>query len=244
MLYEDCLKLSHTRVSEQQCCMAHIKLARSQSSGLKNGWVTVVATVHSARSSQDAGSFLRVSTCPELTFSFVTFVRDAIAASSFSGAVITWETVPRSSTARTSSQLPRLRVSKRASQVGCCAHWSHGKTTCRHASESMRSRSVTVSTGDVIDELTVYIAGEPVVGYPGVCNHEAPLYRMAVPSPVSTCPVQSFSFVPVQDRLCRLTVRCLFREQFSRNVPAVWGDEVHIFGPSMDTRSSVSLWRC
>ena len=43
MLYEDCLKLSHTRVSEQQCCMAHIKLARSQSSGLKNGWVTVVA---------------------------------------------------------------------------------------------------------------------------------------------------------------------------------------------------------
>ena len=42
----------------------------------------------------------------------VAFVRDAIAASSFSGAVITWETVSRSGTARTSSQLPRLRVSR------------------------------------------------------------------------------------------------------------------------------------
>ena len=27
----------------------------------------------------------------------------------------------------------------------------------------------------LIGELTVYTAGEPVVGYPGVCNHEAPL---------------------------------------------------------------------
>ena len=90
---------------------------------------------HSARSSQDGGSFLRVSTCPELTFSFVAFVRDAIPASSFSEAVITWETVSRSGTASTSSQLPRLRVSKRASQAGCCAYWSHGKRTCRYASE-------------------------------------------------------------------------------------------------------------
>ena len=53
----------------------------------------------------------------------------------FSGAVITWETASRSGTASTSSQLPRLRVSKRASQAGCCAYWSHGKRTCRYASE-------------------------------------------------------------------------------------------------------------
>ena len=33
--------------------------------------------------------------------------------------------------------------------------------------------------GIVIGELTVYTSGGPVVGYPGVCNHEAPLYRMA-----------------------------------------------------------------
>ena len=115
------------------------KLACSQSSGLKNGLGYCRCHGPSGRSSQDGGSFLRVSTCPELTFSFVAFVRDAIAASSFSGAVITWETAPRSGTARTSSQLPRLRVSKRASQVGCCAYWSHGKRTCRYASESMRS---------------------------------------------------------------------------------------------------------
>ena len=92
---------------------------------------------HSARSSQDCGSFLRVSKCPELTFSFVAFVRDAIPASSFSGAVITWETVSRSGTASTSSQLPRLRVSKRASQAGCCAYWSHGKRTCRYAHDDL-----------------------------------------------------------------------------------------------------------
>ena len=40
-----------------------------------------------------------------------------------------------------------------ASQVGCWAYWTHGKRTCRYASESVGSRS---STGDVICELTVY----------------------------------------------------------------------------------------
>ena len=48
---------------------------------------------------------LSVSTCSVLIFSFVAVVRDAIAASSFSGAVITWETVSRSGTARTSSSV-------------------------------------------------------------------------------------------------------------------------------------------
>ena len=38
-----------------------------------------------------------VSTCSELISSFVAFVRDAIAASSFPGAVITWETVSEES---------------------------------------------------------------------------------------------------------------------------------------------------
>ena len=51
----------------------------------------------SARSSQDGGSFLSVSSCSELTFSFVAVVGDAIAASSFAGAVITWETVSEES---------------------------------------------------------------------------------------------------------------------------------------------------
>ena len=62
----------------------------------------------SARSSQDGGSFLSVSTYSELTFSFVAVVRDAIAASSFSGTVITWETVSRSGTARISSTIAAL----------------------------------------------------------------------------------------------------------------------------------------
>ena len=82
---------------------------------------------------------LSVSTCSELTFSFLAFVRVAIAASSFAGTVITRETVSLSGTARTSSQLPRLRVSNTASQVGCCVYWSHGKRTCRYAFESMGS---------------------------------------------------------------------------------------------------------
>ena len=63
---------------------------------------------HSARSNQDGGSFLRVSKCPELTFFFVAFVRDAIAASSFAGAVITRETMSRWGTARTSSTVAAL----------------------------------------------------------------------------------------------------------------------------------------
>ena len=42
---------------------------------------------------RDGGSFPSISTCSEPTFSFVAVVRDAIVASSFAGAVITWETV-------------------------------------------------------------------------------------------------------------------------------------------------------
>ena len=48
------------------------------------------------------------STCSELTFSFVAIVRDAVAASSFAGAVITWETMSRCGTARTSSTVTAL----------------------------------------------------------------------------------------------------------------------------------------
>ena len=89
------------------------------------------------------GSFPSVSACSKLTFSFVAVVRDAITASGLAEAVITWETVSRSGTAKTSST----------------------------------ARVVGVLRGPVklIGELTVYTAGEPVVGYPGVCNHEVPL---------------------------------------------------------------------
>ena len=59
-------------------------------------------------SCQDGGSFPSVSTCSELTFSFVSVVRDAIVASSFAGAVITWETMSRWGTARTSSTVAAL----------------------------------------------------------------------------------------------------------------------------------------
>ena len=59
-------------------------------------------------SCQDGGSFPSVSTCTELTFSFVAVVRDSIAASSFVGAVITWETMSRWGTARTSSTVAAL----------------------------------------------------------------------------------------------------------------------------------------
>ena len=42
-------------------------------------------------------------------------------------------------------------VSKRASQVGCCAYRSHGKRTCRYASESMGSRSsISSDSGDAM----------------------------------------------------------------------------------------------
>ena len=85
-----------------------------------------------------------VSTCSELIFSFVAFVRDAIAASSFAGAVITWETVSRSGTARTSSTVAALLDVP----IGLL---------CK-----------------LIGELTVYTAGVPVVGITEVCNHKVP----------------------------------------------------------------------
>ena len=51
-------------------------------------------------SCRDGVSFPSVSTCSELTFSFVAVVRDAITATSFARAVITCKAVPRSGTAR------------------------------------------------------------------------------------------------------------------------------------------------
>ena len=95
-------------------------------------------------SCQDGCSFPNVSTCSELTFSFVAVVRGAIAASSFPGAVITWATMSRWGTAWTSSTVAAL---------------------------------LDVPRGPVklIGELTVHTAGRIVVGFTGVCNHEAPL---------------------------------------------------------------------
>ena len=51
----------------------------------------------------DGGSFTSVSTCSKPNSSFVEVSRDAVTASSTAVAVITWETVSRSGTARTSS---------------------------------------------------------------------------------------------------------------------------------------------
>ena len=102
------------------------------------------------------GSFLRVSTCPELTFSFAAFVRDAIPASSFFGSCYH---LGDSVSLRHGEHFFAIAA------FACFQESQSGRLLCllvtRQENLSLCIRGI------VIGELTVYTSGGPVVAVYG-----------------------------------------------------------------------------
>ena len=133
---------------------------------------------------QDGGSFTSVSTCSELTFSFVAVVRDAIAASSFAGAVITWKTMSRWSTARISSTVAALLDVPRGpvkligeltvhTAGGTVVGFTKCAITKLHWSWIVHDSPILQKRCEPLRACSLLHGRKPVVVCPGVCNHES-----------------------------------------------------------------------